>query len=158
MMGAAFLLAILLLRVLQNFCAKRSSQLYPETRHGQAQYLACLFGVSSLLGGIALCLDGMPMHMDGRMLGIAAISGTTLVLAQVCMLLAMQSGTMVIVTAFSTAGLIVPCVAGALFLGEGMSVLQSAKGRCCCSFSRCLATGAPCSARSCSHAFALLAA
>ena len=124
MMGAAFLLAILLLRVLQNFCAKRSSQLYPETRHGQAQYLACLFGVSSLLGGIALCLDGMPMHMDGRMLGIAAISGTTLVLAQVCMLLAMQSGTMVIVTAFSTAGLIVPCVAGALFLGEGMSVLQ----------------------------------
>ena len=86
--------------------------------------MACLFSISFLLGGITLCFDPAPLQLDGGMLIIAAVSGATLVLAQLCMLLAMQSGTMGIVTAFSTAGLIVPCIAGMLFMGERMSVWQ----------------------------------
>ena len=123
-MGIAYILVILLLRVVQNFCSKRSSQLFPVTVLGQVQYMACLFGISFLLGGIALCFDPAPLQLDGGMLAIAAVSGATLVLAQLCMLLAMQSGTMVIVTAFATAGLIVPCIAGMLFMGESMSLWQ----------------------------------
>ena len=123
-MGIAYILVILLLRVLQNYCSKRSSQLFPVTALGQIQYMACLFSISFLLGRITLCFDPAPLQLDGGMLIIAAVSGATLVLAQLCMLLAMQSGTMVIVTAFSTAGLIVPCIAGMLFMGERMSVWQ----------------------------------
>ena len=123
-MGIAYILVILLLRVVQNYCSKRSSQLFPASMLGQVQYMACLFAISFLLGGIALCFDPAPLQLDGGMLGIAAVSGATLVLAQLCMLLAMQSGTMVIVTAFATAGLIVPCIAGMLFMGESMSPWQ----------------------------------
>ena len=123
-MGIAYILVILLLRVLQNYCSKRSSQLFPAFMLGQVQYMACLFAISFLLGGITLCIDPAPLQLDGGMLAIAAVSGATLVLAQLCMLLAMQSGTMVIVTAFATAGLIVPCVAGMLFMGERMSLWQ----------------------------------
>ena len=123
-MGIASILVILLLRVVQNYCSKRSSQLFPASMLGQVQYMACLFAISFLLGGIALCFDPAPLQLDGGMLGIAAVSGATLVLAQLCMLLAMQSGTMVIVTAFATAGLIVPCIAGMLFMGESMSPWQ----------------------------------
>ena len=123
-MGIAYILVILLLRVVQNYCSKRSSQLFPASMLGQVQYMACLFAISFLLGGIALCFDPAPLQLDGGMLGIAAVSGATLVLAQLCMLLAMQSGTMVIVTAFATAGLIVPCIAGMLFMGESMSLWQ----------------------------------
>ena len=123
-MGIAYILVILLLRVVQNFCSKRSSQLFPASMLGQVQYMACLFALSFLLGGIALCFDPAPLQLDGGMLAIAAVSGATLVLAQLCMLLAMQSGTMVIVTAFATAGLIVPCIAGMLFMGESMSLWQ----------------------------------
>ena len=123
-MGIAYIWVILLLRIVQNFCSKRSSQLFPASMLGQAQYMACLFAISFLLGGIAMCFDPVAFKPDGGMLVIAAVSGATLVLAQLCMLLAMQSGTMVIVTAFATAGLIVPCIAGMLFMGERMSFWQ----------------------------------
>ena len=123
-MCIAYILVILLLRVVQNFCSKRSSQLFPASMPGQVQYMACLFALSFLLGGIAMCFDPVPPQFDGGMLAIAAVSGATLVLAQLCMLLAMQSGTMVIVTAFATAGLIVPCITGMLFMGERMSFWQ----------------------------------
>lgn len=123
-MGIAYILVILLLRVVQNFCSKRSSQLFPASMPGQVRYMACLFALSFLLGGIAMCFDPVPLQFDGGMLAVAAVSGATLVLAQLCMLLAMQSGTMVIVTAFATAGLIVPCITGMLFMGERMSFWQ----------------------------------
>ena len=123
-MGILYILAILLLRVVQNYCSKRSSQLFPVTMNGQVQYMACLFAGACLLGLISMGLDHTPMQYDGVIIGIAAAAGGTMVVSQFCMLLAMQSGTMVIVTAFSTAGLIVPCISGMLFLGEQMSVWQ----------------------------------
>lgn len=123
-MGVLYILMILLLRVVQNYCSKRSSQLFPVTRTGQIQCMACLFAGAFFLGMISVALDPASLQVDGVMIGIAAAAGGTMVISQLCMLLAMQSGTMVIVTAFSTAGLIVPCVFGMLFMGEQMSALQ----------------------------------
>ena len=123
-MGALYILLILFLRVVQNYCSKRSSQLFPATMIGQIQYMACLFGGAFLMGAVPMALDPAAMSLDYITVGAAIATGVSMAAAQLCMLLAMQSGTMVIVTAFSTAGLIVPCVAGMLFMGEQMSVWQ----------------------------------
>lgn len=123
-MGVLYILAILLLRVVQNYCSKRSSQLFPVTMAGQIKYMAFLFTGSFILGLAAVLLGNASLRCDGLTLGLAAAAGATMVIAQLCMLLAMQSGSMVIVTAFSTAGLIVPCITGMLFLGEKMSTWQ----------------------------------
>ena len=45
---------------------------------------------------------------DWMTAGFAVLSGITLVFVQLCSMLAMQSGTMVITMVLSTAGLIVP--------------------------------------------------
>ena len=123
-MGTLYILLILLLRVVQNYCSKRSSQLFPATMIGQIRYMTCLFGGAFLLGASPMALDSSAMSLDHVTVGAAVAAGVSMAAAQLCMLLAMQSGTMVIVTAFSTAGLIVPCIAGALFMGEPMSVWQ----------------------------------
>ena len=123
-MGALYILLILVLRVVQNYCSKRSSQLFPATMIGQTRYMACLFGGAFLLGAAPMALDPSAMSLDHVTVGAAVAAGVSMAAAQLCMLLAMQSGTMVIVTAFSTAGLIVPCIVGALFMGEPMSVWQ----------------------------------
>ncbi len=123
-MGVFYIVMILLLRIVQNYFNKKSSAIFPETLNGQVKAMVLLFGCSSVLALAVLLFDGGAVNFDWLTVGLASVSGFTLVVAQMCMLLAMQSGTMVIVSVFSTAGLIVPCVCGVLFFHEVMTVLQ----------------------------------
>lgn len=123
-MGAVYIIVILLLRVVQNYFTKKSSALFPEEITGRVKYMALLFAASSLLALVTLLTGGGIGRFDWLTVGLAALSGVTLVAAQLCMFLAMQSGTMVITSAFTTAGLIVPCVCGVLFFDERMTPWQ----------------------------------
>ncbi len=123
-MGVFYIVMILLLRVIQNYFNKKSSTVFPETLNGQIKAMVLLFGCSSALALAVLLFDGGAVNFDWLTVGLASLSGFTLVVAQMCMLLAMQSGTMVIVSVFSTAGLIVPCVCGVLFFQEAMTIWQ----------------------------------
>lgn len=123
-MGAFYIIMILLMRVVQNYTTKQSSALFPEGINGRVKYMAWLFALSSLLALVTLITGGGISHFDWLTVGMATISGITLVVAQLCMFLAMQSGTMVITSAFTTAGLIVPCVCGVLFFDETMTLWQ----------------------------------
>ena len=107
-MGAFYIIMILLMRVVQKYTTKQSSALFPEGINGRVRYMAWLFALSSLLALAMLFVGGGIGHFDWLTVGMATISGITLVVAQLCMFLAMQSGTMVITSAFTTAGLIVP--------------------------------------------------
>jgi uncharacterized membrane protein len=123
-MGTFYIIMILLMRVIQNYFTKRSSALFPDSIISRVKYMSCLFAVSSLLALVGLVAAGGIEHFDWITVGMATLSGITLVIAQLCMFLAMQSGTMVITSAFTTAGLIVPCVFGVLLFGETMTAWQ----------------------------------
>ena len=123
-MGTFYIIMILLMRVIQNYFTKRSSALFPDSIIGRVKYMAWLFAMSSLLAMVGLVTGGGIEHFDWITVGMATLSGITLVVAQLCMFLAMQSGTMVITSAFTTAGLIVPCVFGVLLFGETMTAWQ----------------------------------
>ena len=86
--------------------------------------MVLLFGCSSLLAMFALVFETGEIAFDWVTAGLAVLSGISLVFAQLCSMLAMQSGTMVITMVFSTAGLIVPCVFGVLFFNEEMTFWQ----------------------------------
>lgn len=123
-MGIFYIIMIILMRVIQNYFTKRSSALFPDSIPGRVKYMAWLFAMSSLLAMVSLVTGGGIERFDWITVGMATLSGITLVIAQLCMFLAMQSGTMVITSAFMTAGLIVPCVFGVLIFGETMTAWQ----------------------------------
>ena len=123
-MGTVLILLILAIRIVQNYFNKKTSSLFPTTLYGQAMWMVVLFGCSSLLAMLTLVFQADGIAFDWITAGFAVLSGTTLVFAQLCSMLAMQSGTMVITMAFSTAGLIVPCVFGVLLFNEEMTIWQ----------------------------------
>jgi len=123
-MATVLILLILTIRIVQNFFNKKTSSLFPTTLYGQAMWMVLLFGCSSLLAMLTLVFQTDDITFDWTTAGFAVLSGITLVFAQLCSMLAMQSGTMVITMVFSTAGLIVPCVFGVLFFNEEMTLWQ----------------------------------
>ena len=123
-MATVLIFIILVIRIVQNFFNKKTSTLFPTTLSGQAKWMVLLFGCSSLLAMLALVFETGEIAFDWVTAGLAVLSGISLVFAQLCSMLAMQSGTMVITMVFSTAGLIVPCVFGVLFFNEEMTFWQ----------------------------------
>lgn len=123
-MATVLILLILAIRIVQNFFNKKTSSLFPTTLYGQAMWMVLLFGCSSLLAMLTLVFQSDEITFDWTTAGLAVLSGITLVFAQLCSMLAMQSGTMVITMVFSTAGLIVPCVFGVVFFNEEMTLWQ----------------------------------
>ena len=123
-MAIVLIVLILVIRIAQNFFNKKTSSIFPTTLSGQAKWMVLLFGCSSLLAMFALVFETGEIAFDWVTAGLAVLSGISLVFAQLCSMLAMQSGTMVITMVFSTAGLIVPCVFGVLFFNEEMTFWQ----------------------------------
>ena len=123
-MGTVLILLILVIRIAQNFFNKKTSAEFPTTMYGQAAWMVLLFGCSSLLATLTLVFQTGEIAFNWITAGLAVLSGITLVFVQLCTMLAMQSGTMVITMVFSTAGLIVPCVFGVLFFNEEMTLWQ----------------------------------
>ncbi len=122
-MGTAYIGIILLLRVVQNFYTKKVSTVYPTTTGGRAKYLTLSMSISAVLAlGLYLIMDRG--KVDLTMILISLTSGLCLAGGTLCSALAMQSGTMVLCSIFSTAGLIIPSVCGIFFFHEPMSIFQ----------------------------------
>ncbi|MBQ8815477.1 MAG: EamA family transporter [Lachnospiraceae bacterium] len=122
-MGAFYMMMILGMQIIQTYFSKKASSMFPTSLNGRAKYMALLFGCSSLLA-LLLLVGGTQGQFDWLTVALATAAGITLVAVQFCKLLAMQNGTMVITSVFSTAGLIIPCVCGVLFFEETMTVGQ----------------------------------
>lgn len=79
--------------------------------------------ISAVLAlGLYLIMDRG--KVDLTMIMISLTSGLCLAGGTMCSALAMQSGTMVLCSIFSTAGLIIPSVCGIFFFHEPMSIFQ----------------------------------
>ncbi len=125
--GSLCIIVILLVRIVQQYSSKSSSMLLPKTFYGNLVYfnltklLAAAFAVILLVIGGFKSLGGSSLGMT---LLFSGISGVMLVLASVFGLYAIKSGTMALSSMFSTAGLIVPCIAGIFLFDDVISPMQ----------------------------------
>lgn len=80
--------------------------------------------LSSALALILLLILGESFHTDILTLGLSALTGISTAACMLSGLMAMQSGTIVLVNLFSMAGLLIPCVFGVFMFGENISCPQ----------------------------------
>ena len=122
-MAAVYIGIILVVRIVQQICGKYKSILFPKTFRGVAKLFAFTNLLSTVPALILMLLDGNTTINFITVL-TSALSGFALVISSICSLTAMKSGTMVLCSMFSAAGLIVPCIAGVFLFSEPMSWLQ----------------------------------
>lgn len=122
MKGTILIGIILIMRVVQSVCGKQTSNDLPLSWAGRSAY----FGYSKLCS--ALCalpiflIEGTHITTAAVLFGTAA--GICIAIASICSPLALQGGTMALSSMFSTAGLLIPCVAGIFWFGQPMSLWQ----------------------------------
>ena len=122
-MGALYIGVILICRVAQHLTYKKTSNdmkgLPMFIEYGAyRQLLSALFGI------ILIIIGKSALTLDKNTLIISVFSGLMLVASMFCGIYAMKSGTVALVSMFSTAGLIVPCIAGVFLFDEKISVMQ----------------------------------
>lgn len=118
-----FLGIILLARVVQAIFDKRSSN-EVQGLGMTAVYSAYKFSISALLGLVLLLPVLGQVQITPLAVGISLLSGLSLLVAGFCSIYAMKSGTVSLVSMFSTAGLLVPVLAGALWFDQPVRPLQ----------------------------------
>lgn len=80
--------------------------------------------LAAVLALILLLISGEFLKIDLPTIIYSGLSGIALVIASACGLYAQQAGTMALTSMFSTAGLIIPCIAGIVLYDEKMSLMQ----------------------------------
>lgn len=123
-MVVGFLSIITLMRVLQSVFNKKASVQIPD---GITPYIKYISVSKYLAAGFALLLIFLQGEFSGanpQAVGIAACSGMFLAINSVCGIKALKSGTIALSSMFSTAGLVVPCILGSIFLNEPVSAIQ----------------------------------
>ena len=117
-----FLLIILLLRVPQNFSSKKTSGIvnnaYSYFLYGTYSYL-----LAGLIAFIMLLFGGLS-GFSLTAVGISALGALSLAANLYCGIEAMKSGVMVLAALASSAGLLLPCVAGIFMFNEPMKPIQ----------------------------------
>lgn len=124
MTGVQCIVIILLTRVVQQYTNKMASMLLPVTVYGNARYFTITNLFASAFAFILLMCRGELSDINLPTVFFASISGLMILVASVCTLYAIKSGTMALSSMFATAGVLVPCIAGIFLYGEMMSILQ----------------------------------
>ena len=124
MTGTQCIAIILMVRVVQQYTSKNSSILLPKTLYGNTKYFMLQKLLAAVSAVILLLVSGEFSKIDFPTVIYSGLSGIMLVIASACGLYAMRAGTMALTSMFSTAGLIVPCIAGIILYDEKMSFMQ----------------------------------
>ena len=124
MSGTQCIAIILMVRVVQQYTSKNSSILLPKTLYGNTKYFMLQKLLAAVSAVILLLVGGEFSKIDLPTVIYSGLSGIMLVVASACGLYAMRAGTMALTSMFSTAGLIVPCIAGIVLYDEKMSFMQ----------------------------------
>lgn len=124
MSGTLCIIIILLARVAQQYTNKRAGLAMPTSFWGNFRYFLQLHGFATLLTAVLLLVTNEWDRIDLPTLGISALSGVMLVVVNACILYSVKEGTLVLVTMFSSAGVIIPCLAGIVLYDERMSLIQ----------------------------------
>ena len=126
-MPAVYIGIMLAIRVVQNICSKCTSICFPKKVKNIFRYYAYSKALSALGALVFLILEMQhaAVSVSPAAVLIAALSGAFLLIGSYCGTLSMQSGTMALTSMFSTAGVIIPCIAGIFMFGEPLSLLQT---------------------------------
>lgn len=122
-MGNLYIGIIMLLRVAQHICNKRSS----NEIHGTAMFVK--YGayrqlLSAAIGLFVIIAAGKGFRFNMITVITATVSGLALFGNLVCSQTVLKSGTMALNSLFGTAGMLIPCIAGVILFNEPMSVGQ----------------------------------
>lgn len=117
-----YIVAILFARVIQAVFNKRSSNRISGVCMS-FRYISYQYAISALLGLVLLLFEtgGKP---DVLTLLISALSGISLFFSSLFGIYGMKSGTVSLVSIFSTAGLIIPIAAGVFMFDRPISLMQ----------------------------------
>lgn len=118
-----YILIILLFRVVQAIFGKRSS-IEVKNSAMLSRYVTYQYALSAFIGLAAIIVSGEGIKIDLLTVGIAALSGVSLLACSSCSIYAMKSGTVSLNSMFGTAGMLIPIAAGAMFFGQPVSVMQ----------------------------------
>ena len=120
---ALIISAVYLIRAVQRYTAKKTSELLTKR---SALVLFCIyeFSLSALFGLVSVILSGGFKGFGFTVVLYGVLSGLAMLLSTVCSLTAMKSGAISLVSLFATAGLIVPCLANHFFFHKRMSIMQ----------------------------------
>lgn len=123
-MGVLYIAIIMIMRVVQSCYTKQASSLIPSGITSYIDYITLSKIFSALFSVITLIISQNFSGFNLETLVISTLSGLSLALCSLFSLQSLKQGTVVLNSIFSTAGLIVPCVAGIFAFGEPMSAVQ----------------------------------
>ncbi len=122
-MGNLYIGIIMLCRVAQHLCNKRSSDeirsMVTFVHYGAFRQI-----LSTILAFFLILIARNGFHCDFPTIMIAGISGLMLIASMGCSIMVLKSGTVALSSLFSTAGLLVPCIAGIFLFEQPMTVGQ----------------------------------
>ncbi len=127
-MEIVFLVAILLLRVVQKVTNKSCSNLMPTDFVGLSSYISFQMLLSALAAVLLLIFSGGLASAFGEMplLGwlISAATGVTLAISSICSLVVLKKVSVVLGALFGAAGLLVPTISGVFIYDQSVSLGQ----------------------------------
>lgn len=122
-MGNLYIGIIMLCRIAQHLCNKESSEeiknIVTFVHYGAFRQI-----ISAVLAFFLILIMRNGFHCDLPTVIIAGISSLMLIASMGCNIMVLKSGTIALASLFSTAGLLVPCIAGIFLFGQPMSVGQ----------------------------------
>ena len=122
-MGTLYITIILLCRIVQPLFSKPRSDMISGLRMFLGYSVFKNF-VCSVFGLCLVLLSGAALQADLLTIAIAVFSGLSMSVASYAGVLALKSGTIALNAMFSSAGLIVPCIAGIFMFNAPLSILQ----------------------------------
>ena len=118
-----YLLSILIARVVQAVFSKMSSNKAGNIAV-TVRYTAYQYTLSAVLGLVLVLGSLSELKIDLPTAAIALLSGASLFFSTFFSIYGMKSGTVSLVSMFSTAGLLVPVAAGVFLFDQPVSLLQ----------------------------------
>lgn len=122
-MGTIYIGIILLCRVVQHIYDKRSSSLM-QGRLMFLRYTTIRQLTAAVMGLLLMIFTKHHISCDVKTVLISAFSGVMLAVNMFCSIYAMKHGMVALVSLFSSAGLIVPCLAGVFMFGIPIYAMQ----------------------------------
>ena len=122
-MGTLYISIILMCRIVQHICGKNTSNSIKDISCF-IQYCSYSNILSGILGLFLILIAQNGFNFSLSTLLISCFSGIMLAASSGFSLAAMKCGTVVLSSLFSTAGILVPCIAGIFIFNQPMSYGQ----------------------------------
>lgn len=119
-----FLITILILRIPQSFFNKKTSTLVTITPR-YFVYCSYSYVLAGLIAFVLMLSEGLP-EFNPYAFGISALGALALALNIYFSLESLKHGVMVLSSLASSAGLLIPCIAGIFMFAEKMKLMQFA--------------------------------